>query len=59
MFRATDKIKDGRRYKATLLVKGFQHKMEVDYDEIFSLIVKMTTIKLVLCIVVIEDVHLE
>jgi len=40
-------------------VKGFQHKRGIDYNEIFSPIVKMTTIRLVLSIVLIEDLHLE
>ncbi|GKA07352.1 retrovirus-related pol polyprotein from transposon TNT 1-94 [Tanacetum coccineum] len=40
-----------RRYKAGLVVKGFQQKRGVDYNEIFSPVMKMTTIKLVFSIV--------
>ncbi|GJR04551.1 retrovirus-related pol polyprotein from transposon TNT 1-94 [Tanacetum coccineum] len=51
---------DGRkRYKARLVVEGFQQIHRVDYNEIFSPVVKMTTIRLVLSIVAFEDLHLE
>ncbi|KAL9250338.1 Retrovirus-related Pol polyprotein from transposon TNT 1-94-like protein [Drosera capensis] len=51
---------DGRkRYKARLVVKGFQQKRDIDYNEIFSPVVKMTTIRLVLSIVTAENLHLE
>ena len=40
-----------KRYKERLVVKGFQQKEGVDYNEIFSPFVKLTTVRLVLKIV--------
>ena len=59
MFRVKDEIDGSKRYKARLVVKGFQQKQGVDYNEIFSPVVKMTTIRLVLGIVASEDLRLE
>ena len=55
------KEEDGgkKRYKARLVVKGFAQKKGIDFDEIFSLVVKMTSIRTILSIVAIEDLHLE
>ncbi|GJS25624.1 putative RNA-directed DNA polymerase [Tanacetum coccineum] len=51
---------DGNKgYKDRLVVKGFQQKREVDYNEIFFPVVKMTAIRLVLSIVAAEDLHIE
>ena len=38
-------------FKARLVVKGFAQKKGIDFDEIFSLVVKMTSIHIVLSIV--------
>lgn len=35
------------RHKARLVVKGFGQKKDIDFDEIFSLIVKMSYIQIV------------
>jgi hypothetical protein len=53
--------KDGGKwqYKARLVVKGFAQKKCIDFDEIFSHVVKMTSIRTILSLVAVEDLHLE
>ena len=46
-------------YKARLVVKGFAQNKGIEFDEIFSLVVKMTSIRTILSLVVIEDFHIE
>jgi ATP-binding cassette subfamily B (MDR/TAP) protein 1 len=55
------KEEDGgkQRYKARLVVKGFAQKKGIYFDEIFSPVVKMTSIKTILSLVAVEDLHLE
>jgi hypothetical protein len=55
------KEEDGgkKRYKARLVVKGFAQKKGIDFDEIFSLVVKMNSIRTILSLLAVEDLHLE
>ncbi|MCO5547800.1 hypothetical protein L7F22_001252 [Adiantum nelumboides] len=46
------------KYKARLVAKGFKQKQEVDFDGIFSPMVKMTTLRTILGLVAIEDMDL-
>ena len=48
-----------KQYKAKLVVKGFEQKHGINYYEIFSLVAKNTTIRLVLGMVASENLHLE
>ena len=47
------------RYKARIVVKGFQQKKGVDFDVIFSLVVKMTSIRTVLSIAANMNLEVE
>ena len=40
-------------------MKGFQQKQGIDFTEIFSPVVKMTTIRVILSVVATENLHLE
>ena len=54
--------KDGDKlvkYKARLVVKGFSQKQGIDFDEIFSPVVKMSSIRVVLGLVASLDLELE
>ncbi|GJY45583.1 retrovirus-related pol polyprotein from transposon TNT 1-94 [Tanacetum coccineum] len=44
IFRVKEEQDGRKKYKARLVVKGFQQIHKVDYNEIFSPVVKMTTI---------------
>lgn len=47
------------RYNAQLVVKGFEQRVGINFTEVFFLIVKLTTIRAILNILAIENLHLE
>ncbi|KAJ0920711.1 putative phosphoglycerate kinase [Helianthus annuus] len=54
-----DKPGGGPRYKARLVAKGFTQKAGVDYNEIFSPVVKHVSIRVILSLVASLDLELE
>ena len=59
VYRIKNEHDGSKGYKTRLVVKGFQQKKGIDYSEIFSPVVKMSTIRLVLGMVAAENLHLE
>ena len=59
VYRIKNEHDGSKRYKVKLVVKGFQQKEGINYTEIFSPIVKMSTIRLILGMVTVENLHLE
>ena len=47
------------RYKARIVVTGFQQKKGVDFDEIFALVVKMTSIRIFLSMAVSMNLDID
>ena len=59
VYRTKEEHDDSKRYKARLVVKSFQQKKVIDYIEIFSSIVKLTTIETILRLMAKKDLHLQ
>uniref|UniRef100_A0A2N9FZT3 Uncharacterized protein n=1 Tax=Fagus sylvatica TaxID=28930 RepID=A0A2N9FZT3_FAGSY len=51
--------KEGERFKARLVAKGYSQRHVIDYDEVFSPIVRHTFIRVVLALVADQDLELE
>ena len=47
------------RYKAHLVANGYAQQHEIDYDETFTSVVTMTTVRVLLAIVVAKGWHLH
>ena len=60
VFRIKNEEKNSKpRYKAKLVVKGFGQRNGVDFEEIFSPVVKMSSIRAVLGLAAYLDLEIE
>ena len=59
VYRLNEEDGGKKKYKARRVVKGFTQKKGIDFDEIFSPVVKTTSIRTILSLVMVEDLHLE
>uniref|UniRef100_A0A2N9EPJ3 CCHC-type domain-containing protein n=1 Tax=Fagus sylvatica TaxID=28930 RepID=A0A2N9EPJ3_FAGSY len=51
--------KEGERFKARLVANGYSQRHGIDYDEVFSPVVRHTSIRVVLTLVADQDLELE
>lgn len=59
VFRINIKLDGKVRFKAWLVLKGYSQRKCIDYNKIFSLLVKLTTIRICWVLFAIENLHLE
>ena len=59
VYRLKEEDGNNKVFKSRLVVKGFSQKKGIDFDEIFSSIVKMTSICIVSSLVTTKDLHLN
>lgn len=58
-YRIKDKANESKCYKTRLFVKGFKQKYGINYTNVFTPVVRLTTIRLVFIIVVVENLLRE
>ncbi|CAA0813963.1 cysteine-rich RLK (RECEPTOR-like protein kinase) 8 [Striga hermonthica] len=59
VYRIKEESDGTKRYKARLVVKGFQQRYDIDFTDVFTPVVKLTTIRLVLRMVAAENLELQ
>ncbi|KAL2235826.1 UNVERIFIED_CONTAM: Retrovirus-related Pol polyprotein from transposon TNT 1-94 [Sesamum indicum] len=59
VYRVKEEPDGKKRYKARLVVKGFQQRYGIDFTDVFTPVVKLPTIRLVLSMVAAENLELQ
>ena len=59
VYRIKEEEGGQKKYKESLVVKGFSQKVGIDFGELFSPVVKMIYIRTVLSLVAVEDLNLD
>lgn len=50
---------DPKRFKARLVANGYTQKEGVDFKEVFSLVFRHASIRVILALIVVEDMELD
>ncbi|KAH9706020.1 Integrase catalytic domain-containing protein [Citrus sinensis] len=61
IFKIKDEIPSAelRRFKARLVARGFTQKEGIDFTKVFSPVVRHASIRIILALVAVQDMHLE
>lgn len=59
LYRIKNEADGSKRYKARLVVKGFEQRHGIDYTDVFTPVVKLTTIRMALSMVAAENLQLH
>lgn len=59
MYRIKDEMQEQKRYKTMVVINGFAQNKGINFEEIYYLIVKLTSIRIILGIMVVEIFYLE
>ena len=49
----------GVKYKARLVAKGYSQREGIDFSEVFSIVIRHTSIRMLLSIAIAQDLELE